>query len=116
LHDRTPSVQAKTALESLDESPALSTELLQLGKWISEYYLAPVGEVFRSMLPLAAEFRRTVEFSCERQHRAKDFAHGSEIVLTDPFTKLQQLGAQSGGLIQTLKRGFRLNRRSSIVQ
>src|SRR5581483_1800648 len=62
LHDRAPSVQAKTAFESLDEVPALSAELLQLGKWISEYYLAPIGEVFRSMLPLGAEFRRAVVY------------------------------------------------------
>jgi primosomal protein N' (replication factor Y) len=33
-----------------------------LGKWISEYYLAPIGEVFRSMLPLNAEFRREVVY------------------------------------------------------
>ena len=60
LHDRAPNVTIKTVLEVLDETPALSEELLRLGKWISEYYLAPVGEVFRSMLPLNAEFRRAI--------------------------------------------------------
>jgi primosomal protein N' (replication factor Y) len=34
--------------------------LLRLGRWISEYYLAPLGEVFRTMLPLSADFRRAV--------------------------------------------------------
>src|SRR6185437_1345558 len=58
LHDRAPNVTAKTVLEVLEETPALSEELLRLGKWISDYYLAPIGEVFRSMLPLNAEFRR----------------------------------------------------------
>jgi primosomal protein N' (replication factor Y) len=62
LHDREPKVTAKTVLEVLDEAPALSEELLRLGKWISEYYLAPVGEVFRSMLPLNAEFRRAIVY------------------------------------------------------
>jgi primosomal protein N' (replication factor Y) len=62
LHDRAPKVTAKTLLEVLDEIPALSEELLRLGKWISEYYLAPVGEVFRSMLPLNAEFRRAIVY------------------------------------------------------
>jgi primosomal protein N' (replication factor Y) (superfamily II helicase) len=60
LHDRAPKVAAKTVLEVLDEAPALSDELLRLGKWISDYYLAPIGEVFRSMLPLNAEFRRAI--------------------------------------------------------
>ena len=32
-------------------------ELIALGRWISGYYCAPLGEVLRSMLPLAAEIR-----------------------------------------------------------
>src|ERR1044071_7955567 len=56
LHERPPAFAAKAVIESLDDSgaPALTHELLSLGRWISEYYLAPVGEVFRSMLPLGA--------------------------------------------------------------
>lgn len=62
LHDREPKVATKNILQSLDDeaTPALTVELLRLGKWISEYYLAPIGEVFRTMLPLNAEFRRAV--------------------------------------------------------
>src|SRR5215467_4559804 len=62
LHDREPRVKAKPILEVLDpeNAPALNDELLRLGKWISEYYLAPIGDVFRTMLPLSAEFRRVV--------------------------------------------------------
>ena len=78
LHDRAPKVTAKTVLQILDETPALSGELLRLGKWISEYYLAPVGEVFRSMLPLNAEFRRAVVYRItEEGHTALHLA-GSE--------------------------------------
>jgi primosomal protein N' (replication factor Y) len=64
MHDRAPKITAKTAIASLDEDgpPALTAELLRLGTWISEYYLAPLGEVFRSMLPLSAEFRRAVVY------------------------------------------------------
>ena len=63
LHDRAPKVAAKNLLEELDGgTPALSDELLKLGKWIAEYYLAPIGEVFRGMLPLNAEFRRSVVY------------------------------------------------------
>jgi primosomal protein N' (replication factor Y) len=35
---------------------------LRLGRWISDYYLAPMGEVFRSMLPLTAEFKRVIAY------------------------------------------------------
>ena len=37
--------------------PALTPALLELGHWISGYYLAPVGEVFRAMLPPITELR-----------------------------------------------------------
>jgi len=63
LHERHPKVAIKKVLQGLDESgPALTAELLRLGQWISEYYLAPLGEVFRSMLPLGAEFRRALVY------------------------------------------------------
>ena len=62
LHDRPPQVKTKRVIEALDLSPVLYEHLLKLGKWIADYYLAPVGEVFRTMLPLAAEFKRAVAY------------------------------------------------------
>ena len=58
LHDREPSVKTKPLLQVLDSAPVLDQGLMRLARWIAEYYLAPLGEVFRTMLPLAAEFRR----------------------------------------------------------
>ncbi|HET6936035.1 MAG TPA: primosomal protein N', partial [Candidatus Angelobacter sp.] len=58
LHDNAPSMQAKSVLQVLDAEPVLDQELLKLGQWIAQYYLAPLGEVFRTMLPLAAEIRK----------------------------------------------------------
>jgi primosomal protein N' (replication factor Y) len=67
LHDRPRQVNAsqvkiKKVIEALDLAPVLNEHLLKLGKWIADYYLAPVGEVFRTMLPLAAEFKRAVTY------------------------------------------------------
>src|SRR5436189_358140 len=62
LHDRAPSVQTKNIISALDTSPVLDDHLLRLGRWIADYYLAPLGEVFRSMLPLAAEFKRSINY------------------------------------------------------
>src|SRR5713226_381934 len=99
VHDRPPKVSAKNLIEALDDedAPALTTELLHLGKWISEYnlapihfprcnnsekwiseyYLAPIGEVFRSMLPLSAEFRRVVVYRItDEGHLALHLAGG----------------------------------------
>src|SRR3989441_9691871 len=62
LHDRAPKVQARNIISALDSSPVLDDQLLQLGRWIANYYLAPLGEVFRSMLPLAAEFKHSLNY------------------------------------------------------
>src|ERR1700733_14246753 len=62
MHDRPPQVKTKKVLEVLDLSPVLDEKLLQLGKWIADYYLAPIGEVLRTMLPLSAEFKRAIAF------------------------------------------------------
>jgi primosomal protein N' (replication factor Y) len=58
VHDRAPSMQAKTVLQVLDTEPVLDEDLMKLGQWISQYYLAPIGDVFRGMLPLAAEIKK----------------------------------------------------------
>jgi primosomal protein N' (replication factor Y) len=60
VHDEPPPVEAKPMLAILDEEPVLSPDLMELGRWIAQYYLAPVGEVLRSMLPLTGEVRRQV--------------------------------------------------------
>ncbi len=46
----------------LDDEPLLSDALLELAEWMAQYYLAPLGEVLRGMLPLMAEVRRTVYY------------------------------------------------------
>ena len=46
----------------LDDEPLLSDHLLALAEWMAQYYLAPLGEVLRGMLPLMAEVRRTLYY------------------------------------------------------
>src|SRR5215469_14523768 len=63
LHDCEPSMKAKELLQVLDAEPVLDPTLMKLGHWIAHYYLAPPGEVFRTMLPLAAEIRKAKIYS-----------------------------------------------------
>ncbi len=60
LHDQVlpEGVTAKPVQAVLDEEAPLLPELMELAKWIAAYYLAPLGEVLRGMLPLGAEVRR----------------------------------------------------------
>ena len=62
VHDRKPKIATKNVLGIVDSAPVLDEVLLRLGRWIANYYLAPIGEVFRTMLPLMAEFKRVVGY------------------------------------------------------
>src|SRR5215831_18496943 len=41
----------------LDFEPALTPKLMELAQWIASYYLAPIGEVLRAMLPPLTELK-----------------------------------------------------------
>jgi primosomal protein N' (replication factor Y) len=62
LHEREPKVATKNVLNVLDTTPVLDEPLLKLARWIADYYLAPLGEVLRTMLPLGAEFQKTIAY------------------------------------------------------
>ena len=62
-HSHPPGVPAKDALRLLDEEPALDEALLNLGRWISNYYCAPLGETLRAMTPLASDVRHGKVYS-----------------------------------------------------
>jgi primosomal protein N' (replication factor Y) len=62
LHERPPKVKAKNIIAVLDDAPVLDEKLMRLGRWIADYYLASIGEVFRTMLPLTAEFKKAIYY------------------------------------------------------
>jgi primosomal protein N' (replication factor Y) (superfamily II helicase) len=74
IHDEPPQVEIKTILSVLDDEPVLSPQLMELGQWIAKYYLAPIGEVLRSMLPLTGEVRRQVLYRITGAGRQALFA------------------------------------------
>lgn len=51
-------VAAKPVQTVMDARGLLDREQMELARWIAGYYCAPLGEVLRGMLPLAAEVRR----------------------------------------------------------
>jgi len=53
--------QIRTILDVLESEPSIPGELIELARWISDYYVAPLGLVLRSMLPsLLSEGSREV--------------------------------------------------------
>ncbi len=80
--DRPPNLaQIKEIAELMDQLPALPPKLIELGYWISSYYLAPIGEVFRAMLPPEIELRHNRAFSLTDSGRTHlhDLTAGKEI-------------------------------------
>src|SRR6267154_2711796 len=60
VHENAPveEFEIKPVQQVLDETAILPAELMDLAGWIAQYYVAPLGEVLRGMLPLAAEVKR----------------------------------------------------------
>ncbi|MFZ3216389.1 MAG: primosomal protein N' [Candidatus Acidiferrales bacterium] len=71
LAERAPDAKRiKEIAELLDPVPALRPKLIELGHWISRYYLAPIGETFRAMLPPEIELRHEREYWLTAEGRA----------------------------------------------
>jgi primosomal protein N' (replication factor Y) len=60
VHEDAPAddFEIKPVQQVLDDAAILPAELMKLAEWIAQYYVAPLGEVLRGMLPLAAEVKR----------------------------------------------------------
>jgi primosomal protein N' (replication factor Y) len=60
VHEDAPAegFEIKPVQQVLDDTAILPAELMKLAEWIAQYYVAPLGEVLRGMLPLAAEVKR----------------------------------------------------------
>ena len=69
--NRPPDVpRVREIAELMDSRPALTPILIELGHWISRYYLAPIGEAFSAMLPPEVELRYGQAYSLTDSGRA----------------------------------------------
>ncbi len=87
-HDVAPEHEPREVLRLLDEEPALTAELLDLGRWIASYYCAPLGEVLKTMLPLGGETRsdKVVALTPAGVDAARQFMHSA--TPGDPLVKV----------------------------
>jgi len=83
----------------IDVIPALTPKLLELGQWIANYYLAPVGEVFRSMLPPQTELSSQREVAPTAAGRTLAAEHSRNFLLSE------SAGDEAGALAQLFKKG-----------
>lgn len=50
-HEEKPEFKVKPIIEVLDQEPILLPKQYELWQWMSSYYMAPMGEVYRAALP-----------------------------------------------------------------
>ena len=52
LHDKKPEgYEVKTIQQVIDAMPIVTAQQLKLWQWISDYYLSPIGDVYKAALP-----------------------------------------------------------------
>src|ERR1700693_3798787 len=78
----------------LELIPALTPKVIELGHWIAGYYLAPVGEVFRAMLPPVTEVRS--------QQQIAITAAGPQLVDSTSSTLSKEFAAEEIALLSKL--------------
>ena len=81
LHDTQPEgYQVKDILQVIDQQPILLPRQLKLWEWIADYYMSPIGEVYKAALPAGLK--------AEEGYRPKTETF---IRLTPPFQNEQSL-------------------------
>ena len=105
-----PGIDARPVLKALDPEPVLSPELLTLGLWISEYYMSPLGEVFRAMLPLRPHAKKVqvAELTEAGKQKLYEMANSllEEARQSDEFKLLKYVAERPGVTIESLRRKF----------
>ena len=52
LHDEQPQgYEVKSVMQLMDAEPIITLQQLRLWQWIADYYLAPIGDVYKAALP-----------------------------------------------------------------
>jgi primosomal protein N' (replication factor Y) len=83
-----PPASVRDILDVPDSEPVLSLELLELCRWVSRYYVAPIGLTFRAALPA-----RLTSESAQRIRLAEAGAEGSTV---SERTLVELLGRHKG--------------------
>jgi primosomal protein N' (replication factor Y) len=103
-----PGIAARPILRVLDTEPVLTPELLELGLWIADYYVAPIGEVYRAMLPLRADTRRarSIRLSELGQQKLQEINQTKEGPFGPAGDLLNYLATRGSVSVQVLRQKF----------
>src|SRR5882757_8215336 len=93
-----PATKIREITKVIDFLPALTPKLIELAHWIAGYYLAPVGEVFRPMLPPVTELRTQRQIMLTESGRAANAEESATTRALNPqqHALLSQLREKDG--------------------
>ena len=100
LHDEMPSYPTKPLSEVLDASPIILKEQMQLWKWIADYYLCTLGDVFKAALPsgLKLESESSVLLNEDWEATEAPLTSGEKKVWDALYAKRPKRGSGSAAL------------------
>ncbi|HSD45147.1 MAG TPA: primosomal protein N', partial [Pyrinomonadaceae bacterium] len=105
LHDELPAdlslaeIEIKEAESLVDLEPVCTPEILQLARWVAEYYGSPLGEVLKATLPpggtvVRAKLRKFVRATGEKPEKITDKQRAVlERLAEHKYLPLQELSA-----------------------
>jgi len=113
----------KSVKRVLDETPLLDTKLMELARWISSYYVCPLGQVLAAMVPtavkkgagikkekyvyLAAKENTELKLTSKKQTAVVETLKSSKAIDSGSAIKKESLLLQAGckeGVLKTLSR------------
>jgi primosomal protein N' (replication factor Y) len=99
--DQSRDFALKDVAEILDSEPVYSGVVIEIAKWMSQYYMHPIGEVLRSMLPAANKKTKREKLRLTDlgvQERADPSSHLGRILLAVFGVKKSEVAATTAKL------------------
>ncbi len=82
-----PEMELKEIINVIDEFPILLDEMMQLTRWIADYYLCAWGEVIQAALPANLKFRHRMKYRL-KDIVAEDLFDAGETQALNPLVNL----------------------------
>ena len=102
LHDRKPEgYEVKDILQLIDTQPILLPQQYRLWQWIADYYMSPIGEVYKAALPAGLKAEEGYRPKTETYIRLKE-AYRNEAALHVALNMLQRAPKQLKAFIDFL--------------
>lgn len=83
-------INIREIVDVLDDKPIVRPEQIQFWRWMSEYYLCTIGEVFKAALPAGLKIESETRISIDERATPEDFATlGADALAMVEFVRSQ---------------------------